>query len=66
MYIIGNIPRGITPREAARIQSFPDHYKFYGSQGAQFKQIGNAVPPKLAKKIASALALVLHSEESNK
>jgi DNA (cytosine-5)-methyltransferase 1 len=62
----GNIPRGITPREAARIQSFPDHYKFYGSQGAQFKQIGNAVPPKLAKKIASALALVLHSEESNK
>jgi len=62
----GNIPRGITPREAARIQSFPDHYKFYGSQGAQFKQIGNAVPPKLAKKIALALTLVLHSKGSDK
>ena len=60
----GKIPRGITPREAARIQSFPDDYKFFGSQGAQFKQIGNAVPPKLAKKIASALASVLNPEES--
>ena len=61
----GSVSRGITPREAARIQSFPDSYKFHGSQGAQFKQIGNAVPPKLAKKIASALAMVLNSDEND-
>ena len=42
-----------------------DYYKFHGSQGAQFKQIGNAVPPKLAKKIASALAVVLNGNENN-
>ena len=59
------VPRGITPREAARIQSFPDYYKFHGSQGAQFKQIGNAVPPKLARKIASALAMVLNGDEKD-
>lgn len=41
--------RTITPREAARIQSFPDHYKFYGSRSSVCKQIGNAVPPKLSQ-----------------
>lgn len=43
--------RAITPREAARIQSFPDTFIFYGNKVSIRKQIGNAVPPLLAKAI---------------
>jgi DNA (cytosine-5)-methyltransferase 1/site-specific DNA-methyltransferase (adenine-specific) len=45
--------RAITPREAARIQSFPDDFIFYGSKSSVIKQIGNAVPPLMAKEIAT-------------
>lgn len=48
-------PRGISVREAARIQSFPDDFFFDCSMGDAFKQIGNAVPPLLSYRIAECL-----------
>ncbi len=51
--------RSITPREAARLQTFDDDFEFLGSQGACYKMIGNAVPPKLAKVVAKAVELLL-------
>lgn len=52
-----------TVRESARIQSFPDTFEFVGIKTSQLKQVGNAVPPLLAKAIAESLKDILKEEE---
>lgn len=55
--------RSFTVREAARIQSFPDHYIFTGNQLQQFAQVGNAVPPILAESVGLAIKSILQENE---
>ena len=57
-----NQARSITVKEAALLQSFPDDFEFIGSQGFAFKMIGNAVPPEMAKNIASAISQKLKTK----
>lgn len=54
-YIHPRQPRTLTVREAARIQTFPDWYRFAGGPTAAFKQIGNAVPPALGFHLGNAV-----------
>jgi DNA (cytosine-5)-methyltransferase 1 len=53
--------RRITVEEAAALQSFPSSFKFFGPSGAQYRQIGNAVPPALARAVARTLIRSLES-----
>ena len=55
MYIHPWQARGLSPREAARIQTFPDDYVLTGPQNSWYAQVGNAVPVKLAKSIGDAI-----------
>lgn len=50
--------RTLTPREGARLQSFPDDYKFVGNKTSIYKQIGNAVPPKIAYFLAEMIKVI--------
>ena len=59
MWIHPTQDRAISVREAARLQTFPDSFVFCGSKDKQYQQVGNAVPPIMAKSIAKKLAKVL-------
>ncbi|MEU7905853.1 DNA cytosine methyltransferase [Actinoplanes sp. NPDC049118] len=63
-YLHPQAHRSITPREGARLQSFPDGFRFVGSVFQIVKQIGNAVPPELARNVA--LAVLSHARSHGK
>lgn len=59
MWIHPTLDRAISIREAARLQTFPDSFVFCGTKDKQYQQVGNAVPPIMAKAIAQRLAVTL-------
>jgi DNA (cytosine-5)-methyltransferase 1 len=59
MWVHPTLDRAISIREAARLQTFPDTFIFEGTKDAQYQQVGNAVPPILAKAIAKSILKVL-------
>ena len=59
MWIHPEHNRAVSIREAARLQTFPDSFRFEGTKDSQYQQVGNAVPPILAEAIAEKLAEIL-------
>lgn len=60
MWIHPTLDRAISVREAARLQTFPDSFVFCGTKDKRYQQVGNAVPPIMAKAIAEKIANVLN------
>ena len=63
MWIHPTQNRAISIREVARLQTFPDSFVFIGTKDSQYQQIGNAVPPIMAKKIAEQILKYIENEE---
>lgn len=61
MWIHPELDRAISIREAARLQTFPDSFIFEGTKDSQYQQVGNAVPPYLAKAIADSVIRILNN-----
>lgn len=65
MFVHPTQNRSLTPREAARVQSFPDTFQFVGQRGNVYEQIGNAVPPLAARAIGYAITAYLKNNTSS-
>ena len=66
MWIHPTLDRAISVREAARLQTFPDSFVFCGTKDRQYQQVGNAVPPIMAKAIAKKIARTLRNSDKYK
>lgn len=65
MWIHPSINRAVSAREAARLQSFPDEYIFYGTKDSVYQQIGNAVPPVLGRAVAEKVLKLFGIDEND-
>ena len=65
MWIHPSLNRAISVREAARLQTFPDSFIFCGSKDKQYQQVGNAVPPIMAKAVAQKLYSILKNSKGS-
>ena len=64
MWVHPTLDRAISVREAARLQTFPDSFVFCGTKDKQYQQVGNAVPPIMAKAIAKKIAKLLKKQQN--
>ncbi|MEQ1692747.1 MAG: DNA cytosine methyltransferase, partial [Gemmatimonas sp.] len=65
-YIHPEQDRTLSVRECARAQSFPDHFRFLGSRGDQYRQVGNAVPPLLARSVAQTVRRMIEGAQTDR